>query len=197
MKFIGKRKSERERIIDNARQVFKTYGYKKTTMNDIAHASGKAKSSVYYYFKSKDEVFNAVIFNEAQKYRKQVLNEVNKIESPKMQLKAYIMIRLQTDKVYSNFYRAMNQISENSTLFLQKLKKIYDKEEFNIFSSILKRGIETGYFEIYDIKYASVGIVNAMRGIESTLLHQIENPLTEKKVDNILTIILYGIVKRN
>lgn len=60
----------------------------------------------------------------------------------------------------------------------------------------MKKGIEIGYFDIYDVKYASVGIVTAMRGIESTLLHHYENPQVDEKIDNILTIILYGIVKR-
>lgn len=192
-----KRKKERKRIIENAREVFKSFGYKKSTMNDIAEASGKAKSSVYYYFKSKDEVYDSVIFSESKKYREQVLKTIKELESPKMQLKSYILIRLQTDKIYSNFYYAMTHLSKLSSPFIKKLKKIYDNEEYLIFSNILKKGVEIGYFDIYDIKYASVGIVTAMRGIESTLLHQFENPKVEKKIDNILTIILYGIVKRH
>jgi len=195
MKLSVKRKQERIRIIETAREVFKKYGFKKATMNDIADAAGKAKSSVYYYFRSKDEVYNAVIFTEAQKYREKVLQSVKKIENPELQLKAYVLIRLQTDKIYSNFYQAMNQSFKNN-LFVKHLKTIYDNEEFYIFSNILNNGIKKGYFDIYDIKYAAVGIVTAMRGLESTLLHRYENPEVEKKIDNILKIILYGIVKR-
>ena len=195
MKLSLKRRQERRRIIETARDVFKKYAYKKATMNDIAFAAGKAKSSVYYYFKSKDEVYNAVVFSEAQKYRYTVLEKINRINNPEQQLKEYILIRLQTDKIYSNFYEAMNKSIKNNT-FLLRLKKINDDEEFRIFSTILKNGIKFGYFEIYDIKYAAVGIVTAMRGIESALLHQYENAKVEEMIDNILKIILYGIVKR-
>ncbi len=195
MNLTQKRKEERTRIVETSRKVFKKYGCRKATMNDIAKASGKAKSSVYYYFKSKDEVYNSVIFFEAEKYRNKVLDAVGKINKPEKQLKAYILIRLQTDKIYSNFYNSMNHFSENSK-FVKRLKKIYDNEEFRIFSNILKNGVEAGYFEIYDIKYAAVGIVTAMRGLETVLLHQFENPEIENKIDNILKIILYGIVKR-
>ncbi|NOZ36117.1 MAG: TetR/AcrR family transcriptional regulator [Chlorobi bacterium] len=195
MNLTEKRKEERNRIIETSREVFKKYGCRKATMNDIAYASGKAKSSVYYYFKSKDEVCNAVIFTEAGKYRNTVLKAVSEIKNPEKQLKAYILIRLQTDKVYSNFYNSMNHFSKKSK-FVKRLKKIYDDEEFRIFSNILKSGIEAGYFDVYDIKYAAVGIVTAMRGLETVLLHQFENPEIEKKIDNILKIILYGIVKR-
>ena len=195
MNLSVKRKQERIRIIETAREVFKKYGFKKATMNDIADAAGKAKSSVYYYFKSKDEVYNAVIFSEAQKYRTKVLQSIKEIMNPELQLKAYILIRLQTDKIFSNFYYAMNKSLKN-TDFVKQLKKIYDDEEFYIFSNILKNGIRTGYFDVYDVKYAAVGIVTAMRGLESTLLHQDKNPEVENKIDNILKIILYGIVKR-
>ncbi len=195
MKLSFKRRQERIRIIETGRDVFKKYGYKKATMNDIAFAAGKAKSSIYYYFKSKDEVYNAVVFSEAQKYRDTVLEKINRIRNPEQQLKEYILIRLQTDKIYSNFYNAINKSIKNSP-FLIRLKNIYDNEEFRIFSNILQNGIESGYFEIYDIKYAAVGIVTAMRGIESTLLHRYENAKVEEIIDNVLRIILYGIVKR-
>jgi len=195
MKLSLKRRQERSRIIETARDVFKKFGYKKATMNDIAFAAGKAKSSVYYYFKSKDEIYNAVVFSEAQKYRYTVLKKISIINNPERQLKEYILIRLQTDKIYSNFYDAMNKSIKNN-LFIIRLKKINDDEEFRIFSTILKNGIEAGYFEIYDIKYAAVGIVTAMRGIESTLLHRYKNAKVEEMIDNILKIILYGIIKR-
>jgi len=195
MKLSPKRKSERERIVEKARSVFKKYGYKKATMNDIAKAADKAKSSVYYYFKSKDEVYNAVIFSEARKYRADVLHSIKEIENPEEQLKAYILIRLQTDKIYSNFYHAMNTYHRNSH-FVKHLRHIYDHEEFYIFSDILKNGIKKEYFDIYDKKYAAVGIVTAMRGIETTLLHQTGTNKVEKMIDNVLKIVLYGIVKR-
>ncbi len=195
MKLTGKRRQERERIIETARDVFKKFGYKRATMNDIASAAGKAKSSVYYYFKSKVEVYNAVVYTEAKKYRQIVSESVKTIANPEQQLKKYILIRLQTDKIYSNFYFAMNNPLKNSP-FILRLKKIYDDEEFRVFSNILKNGVDSGYFDIYDIKYAAVGIVTAMRGIESTLLHKYENAKVEEMIDNILKIILYGIVKR-
>ncbi len=50
----------RDRILDAAAGLFLQYGYKRTTVEDIAEAAGIAKGSVYLHFKSKDEVFGAV-----------------------------------------------------------------------------------------------------------------------------------------
>ena len=68
-----KQRIKRNHIVSVARDVFKNYGYKKTTMNDVAKAAGKGKSSIYYYFDSKDAIFKSVILSEARIYRNTVL----------------------------------------------------------------------------------------------------------------------------
>ena len=46
----NKKDSNRESILKIAREIFSKYGYKKTTLDDIANAVRKGKSSLYYYF---------------------------------------------------------------------------------------------------------------------------------------------------
>ena len=55
----------REKLIDVARQLFAHKGVENTTMNDIASASDKGRRTIYTYFKSKTEIFNAVVNREA------------------------------------------------------------------------------------------------------------------------------------
>jgi len=196
MKSSAKHRKKKEQIISAARNVFKNFGYKKTTMNDIAKAAGKGKSSIYYYFDSKDAIFKSVILSEARIYRNNVLDTISGIENPHEKLKRYIMIRLQTDKILSNFHNAINDPDLRHIKFVKKLKDLYDREEFTIFRGILEDGVKKGYFEVYDFRHAAVGIVTAMRGIESTLLLNPDDPFLEDKVENILNIVLYGIVKR-
>lgn len=191
-----KHRAKRDHIVSAARDVFKKYGYKKTTMNDVAKAAGKGKSSIYYYFESKNAIFKTVILSEAIIYRNKVLDSIYNTDNPLEKLKSYIMIRLQTDRILSNFHRAINDPYLKHIKFVKKLKDLYDREEFSIFRSILEDGENKAYFEVYNIRHAAVGIVNAMRGIESTLLLNPDDPHLESKVENILNIVLYGIVKR-
>ena len=51
----------RTKLVDVARQLFAKNGLENTTMNDIALASGKGRRTLYTYFKSKDEIYYAVI----------------------------------------------------------------------------------------------------------------------------------------
>ena len=56
-----KKDLNRENILKIARDIFSKYGFKKTTLDDIANAVRKGKSSLYYYFESKEDLFQAVI----------------------------------------------------------------------------------------------------------------------------------------
>ena len=50
----SKKDLNRETILKIAQEIFSKYGYKKTTLDDIANAVRKGKSSLYYYFKSSE-----------------------------------------------------------------------------------------------------------------------------------------------
>lgn len=47
-------------ILDAALELFRQYGYRRTSMEDIAQAANVAKGTLYIYFKSKDELFEAL-----------------------------------------------------------------------------------------------------------------------------------------
>ena len=51
----------RQKLVDVARQLFAKNGLENTTMNDIALQSGKGRRTLYTYFKSKEEIYYAVI----------------------------------------------------------------------------------------------------------------------------------------
>ncbi|MCK4799032.1 MAG: TetR/AcrR family transcriptional regulator, partial [Spirochaetes bacterium] len=51
---VSKRK--REEIIRKAEPIFAKYGFKKSTMDNIAENINLKKSTLYYYFKNKEEI---------------------------------------------------------------------------------------------------------------------------------------------
>lgn len=53
--------TRRAEIITAARRLFATKEYEKTTMQDVIDELGIAKGTIYYYFKSKEELLDAVI----------------------------------------------------------------------------------------------------------------------------------------
>ena len=53
-------KEKREVILAAAKQLFGHYGYRRTSIDNIAQEARIAKGTVYLYFKSKEEIFRAL-----------------------------------------------------------------------------------------------------------------------------------------
>src|ERR1700745_3693204 len=81
-------------ILDTARALFTQYGFKKTTMGDIARSLGKAKSSLYYYYPSKEDIFEAVINAEMDELLAGIHHALAHAKSSKEKLTAYCRCRL-------------------------------------------------------------------------------------------------------
>jgi AcrR family transcriptional regulator len=56
--------AKRRQIMDGARSVFLAAGFDGASMNDIARSAGVSKGTLYAYFNSKDELFEAIIRGE-------------------------------------------------------------------------------------------------------------------------------------
>ena len=61
MRIIKEHDERKNEIIDTAAALFELKGYEQCSVNDILTAIGIAKGTFYHYFKSKEEVLDAVI----------------------------------------------------------------------------------------------------------------------------------------
>ena len=58
---VRKGEESAERILEIAARLFSTHGYEATTLRSIADVAGLKTASLYYHFKSKDELLDAVV----------------------------------------------------------------------------------------------------------------------------------------
>jgi AcrR family transcriptional regulator len=184
------------KIIDTAGRIFDSLGFRKTTMDHIAGAIKKRKSSIYYYFKNKEEIFQSVVLQEAKVFRRNIINAIDKELDPTSKLRAYVITRMNIIDKLGNFNKALVDKRLMHLEFVIRLKNIYDKEEIRLFKNILIAGVDSGYFKIYDNDLAAIAFVTAMRGMETTFLKDRDDPLLAKKIEAVIHTILYGIVKR-
>lgn len=64
----SKRNEDRQRkILQAANELISHYGYDKTTMNDIAQAAGISKGALYLHFNSKEDLFEALLFDQSER----------------------------------------------------------------------------------------------------------------------------------
>ncbi|HEX2921417.1 MAG TPA: TetR/AcrR family transcriptional regulator [Bacteroidales bacterium] len=186
----------RAKIVDVARQIFSQFGFRKTTMEEIAAASRKGKSSIYYYFTSKEDIFKAVVEKEAEMLKSEVLKKVENIEDPVEKLKVYITARMRRLSKLTNFYSALKSDYLSHLEFIDNIRQSYDQEEVKIISDILQDGIDKGLFADDDPSLTAISIVTAMKGLEVPLLISKEHRNFESRMNNLISFLFYGIVKR-
>lgn len=193
---INKKDANRENILKIAQEIFSKYGYKKTTLDDIANAVRKGKSSLYYYFSSKEDLFQAVIQKEVNVLRKELEIVVNRNTDPVEKLRDYVLTKLRTFRGLANFYHAVEN-DVTAVEFIENLKHRYEQEEIRMIKRILIEGVRKNEFEVYDFTLVATGITTAIKGLEMPLAAgEYSSVNLEQGVDSILKIICYGVMKR-
>lgn len=91
----SKEAQTRESIILAAQQLFQHYGLHKVTMEDIARAMGKGKSSLYYYYKSKEEIFEAMLDREIDSVLAKVAEAVAQATTAEEKLYTFCLTRFE------------------------------------------------------------------------------------------------------
>ncbi len=187
------REGVKDKIVKVARETFKQFGFRKTTMDEIAYAARKGKSSLYYYFKSKEEVFNAVVELEGNMLKKQIKDAIAGVEDPREKLKKYIITRMLGFKQMINFYVAIKDDYLSNLDFIEKTRKKFDQDEMEIVRAILQNGIETKVFKSMDLTLTSRTLVIIMKGLEIPMFINDEFDDIEYKVDQLLEILYKGL----
>jgi AcrR family transcriptional regulator len=186
----------REEILESARDLFRQYGLTKTTMEDIARNTGKGKSTLYYYFANKDEIFEATLMQDMEHIFTATRIAVDKETTAEDKLKAFTLTRLKLLErqaaLYSNVING--DITSNPKL-LRKTKKEYEAKELLILESVLTYGIENNEFkkvDAEDIPALSYVMLTALRGIERSLLEDARISEMGERLHLILTVLANG-----
>jgi AcrR family transcriptional regulator len=185
-----------QRIVETAQGIFSRLGFKKTTMDDIARAVFKAKSSLYHYFKSKDEIFRAVVEKEARILKEEIEKALAAEVSPIDKLKAYAKTRMKALRRLANFYQAFREEYLESYSFIQKIRQDYDRYEVATIKSLLKEGVEAGLFEVRDLDLTAEAILMAIKGYEYVWAISPHEDKIESDIDRLFDVLFYGILKR-
>ena len=186
----------RTKIILTASRIFSHYGFRKTTMEEISKALKKGKSSIYYYFGSKEEIFEAVVLYEANQLRTRLTTAIKEVDSPTEKLRNYIFVRMKSFEKLSNYYNAVFDKNLDHYEFIEKIRARYDRSELAMLRLLVYVGNHRGVFEIEDSEYTAMAIQTMLKGMEVPLFWQKREIDIEARLDAILNLIFYGINKR-
>lgn len=193
---LSKEEQLREEVVQAAQQLFQHYGLHKTTMEDIAKAMGRGKSTLYYYFKSKDEVFEAVIMKEIDELFSRTRSAIEKLSSAEEKLKTYFSVSVKTMKRKMNLYKIVRgELIENLTQIKELIKK-YNTREIQAVKEILLLGISEEEFSLSlkeDIDLLAYAAVSAMRSLTFDLAIEDKFPNWDERLNLLISVFIKGL----
>src|SRR4030088_1373192 len=66
------RRLREERLLDAAARLLVRWGYRKTTIDDVAREAGVGKGTVYLHWNDKNELFRSAILRERRRYTEEL-----------------------------------------------------------------------------------------------------------------------------
>ena len=188
----------RQKLVDVARQLFAKNGMENTTMNDIAMASGKGRRTLYTYFKSKEDVYTAVIESELERLSDRLDEVAAKRTRPQ-------------DKIIELIYTHLNMIKEtvvrNGNLraeffrniwMVEKVRKNFDEDEIELFRKVYAEGKDDGEFDIENIDLVADITHYCIKGLEVPYIYgRLGHGMTEETSKPLVAKVVYGAVGKS
>jgi AcrR family transcriptional regulator len=98
----------RTEIVDAARSVFARKGFARGIMDEIANQARIAKGTIYLYFRSKDEIYRAVLDHDMESLNKVTLERIDAAKGLKDKIRAFTLARMENAEVRKEFFRIMD-----------------------------------------------------------------------------------------
>ena len=166
----------REKVLGCADRLFQKFGLFKTTMEDIAREAGKGKSTLYHYFKSKEDIFGAILTREKDAFFEVVQNSIAKETTARRKIEVFYIKRFEAIRKVINLYNVLLEETRCGLIDSGQVhvwRKQYDAKELNIIKSILQYGIVTGEFRVlkeHELDGLAFIFASAQRGVEMDLV---------------------------
>ncbi|GCF93217.1 TetR family transcriptional regulator [Enterococcus florum] len=163
MRVVKEHETRRTEIIDTAEEFFLTKGYEKTTINDILKKIGIAKGTFYHYFKSKEEVMDAVIMRVVDQDRS-IAQEVLKTDLGSLE-KVLLFLNKQSAAGNQRKSEMLEQFHQTeNALMKQRALEGTLKYVCPVLAQMIEEGNQTGEFST---EYPLESIQFLIAGIQS------------------------------
>ncbi|MGD9380155.1 MAG: TetR/AcrR family transcriptional regulator [candidate division WOR-3 bacterium] len=187
----------KEKITKHALKIFSQKGFFRTTIDDIAQATGVAKGTIYLYFKDKQDLYIATI----DEYFSQAIATLTAIQAKS------ITPSEKMEEIAVNFVDYIKQLKTSHMLFTfeninlkgKTLKQMHTVIEpqihrmIEIISNIIRNGIRNNEFRKVDPKIAAFYFISTIRTIFLSDFYTSDVPF---RTESVLKLFFEGLKRR-
>jgi AcrR family transcriptional regulator len=191
----------REVILDAMERLLARYGYKKTTVDDLAREAGIGKGSVYLYFPSKEEVALGSIDRVVERVKDRLLEIAHAPEDAGQRLRSMLQARvlMRFDSVHA-YSESLDDLFESLRPAYMARRQRYFESEANIFAEVLTEGRRQKTFAFAgDAKGCAYTLLLATNSLLPYSLSPRElgkRSEIEEKITRLADLVLQGLVRR-
>jgi AcrR family transcriptional regulator len=143
-------------ILDIAKGRFARFGYKKTSIGEVCKDAQISKKTLYEVFKTKEDLFVALFNREALIARKFIIDRITKIDDPMEKIGRFMQVSREYFEKHPFMVEALKDEDGLYAPYLKQEYRVFVEEGIlQIFSDIVKAGIEKGEFKELDTDIAA------------------------------------------
>jgi len=191
----SKQDKRKDQILDAALSVIVEHGYDRSRMDDIVQSSQLSKGAIYWYYKSKKEVYLSLVDYWVKRYNAGFIDNLEQHHTASEQLKGlfdYFIDQYETDPTAFKILVEFWSLSGRDKDFNKKLQRVYsDFLEYVV--HIIQKGVDSGEFKNVDPRITSLSILINIEGINWFTLFEKSGVDAHEYIETISEFIIAGV----
>lgn len=158
------RTSSRDAILDAAQLCFATQGFVASTIKDIAAQAGVNSALLYYYFRDKESLYQAVLDRLVREIVRHGMERLDAPGSPEARLRAFLQLFGEIFGGHPHFYRLMlRELVDYAASHAVDQLKLISTTMFRRLCGVIEEGQRGGVFRAdLDPRFAAISSVSVV-----------------------------------
>jgi len=171
----AKERREREReqrkaqILDTARVLLLEKGLNATSINQIAKRAELSVGAIYFYYKSKEDLYAALQVEGLELLNQTIRQSVQELSSPEENVRHIAMAYLKFSEEHKNYFDIINYfLASPEPIFSPELKIQVDdrgKNNLTILTDTIREAIQSGLFKAVDPRRQAIILWSTLHGM--------------------------------
>jgi AcrR family transcriptional regulator len=155
---------KKEKILEAAKELFSRYGFKKTTVDEMAEAAGISKRTMYAVFDSKEMILAELVMAEALSFRKGLVRQLKTLGDPAEKLRLLCELTRQYFDENPFLGQVLADGARLYTPFLGDEIQLIEEGMREVIARILREGLQKGAFRDMEVKATAACVFKLYRG---------------------------------
>ena len=177
------REARKQRILKGALEVFKASSLEGATMDQIAQNSGFGKATLYYYFKSKEDVFSAILEDGWENIWESLEPIIADVDSPRNSFIKLLMKIAEIAQERPGLFEFLFNAPKTIKLDNQPWKE-YQHRLYGVIQGLLEDGVKEGEFPKINPELMFKALGGLFMGL--VFMGDKKEPVSEKDVEKLL-----------